>query len=171
MKEKQSEVMPADAQACMPDAAGRDSSAVSVKLDTACKETGRAVDVERRRIETSMEKPATTGADREVVARVIAGFGFEREPVERALEQLYMTKPAAPVTDELLTSRELQAQLKISSTTLWRAGELPHIQVGARRRYILREVLEHLAAKSQGRKRGVGHVRGKVPLTKSSVAT
>ena len=61
--------------------------------------------------------------------------------------------PAAPVADELLTSRELQAQLKVSSTTLWRAGELPHVKIGARRRYILREVLEHLAAKPR---RGAG---------------
>ena len=147
MNETKSKVVSADAPAGMPDAAGRDGRESSVKLEIACEETGRAAGVERRRLATNLEKPATTGADREVVARVIAGFGFEREPVERALEQLYTTKPAAPVADELLTSRELQTQLKVSSTTLWRAGELPHVKIGARRRYILREVLEHLAAK------------------------
>ena len=146
MNETEKESMPTVAQAGLPDAAGRDRSAPSGKLETAREMDGCVAGVERQRLATSMGKPATTGADREVVARVIAGFGFEREQIESALEQLY-TKTSAPAADVLLTSRELQAQLKVSSTTLWRAGELPHVKVGQRRRYILREVLEHLAAK------------------------
>jgi hypothetical protein len=147
MTEKNSEVVAENVSAKVLETAGGDCRELSIKLDNASENNGRAAGGEHRRPVTCLDKPATTGADREVVARVIAGFGFEREPVERALEQLYMTKPAAPVADVLLTSRELQAQLKISATTLWRAGVLPHVQIGARRRYILREVLEHLAAK------------------------
>jgi len=147
MNENKSNVVSADAQAGMPGAVGKNRCESSVQLEIASEKNGCAVGVARRRLATRLEKPVATDSNREVVDRVLAGFGFEREQIERALEQLYISTPTAPVADELLTSRELQAQLKISSTTLWRAGELPHVTIGARRRYVLREVLEHLAAK------------------------
>ena len=147
MNETINEVMPADAQACLPVAVGHANRASGKQLDIACDTgSGRAAGVKCRRLATHSEEPVVND-NRAVVARVIAGFGFEPARVDRALAQLYEVSPSAPVADELLTGRELCQQLQVSTTTLWRLGNIPHVTIGARRRYILREVLEFLASK------------------------
>ena len=55
-----------------------------------------------------------------------------------------------PVEEPLLTPKQLCERLGVSSTTLWRNGDVPYLTVGARRRYLWSEVTQFLARQKTG---------------------
>ncbi|MDD4060977.1 MAG: hypothetical protein PHW08_09815 [Kiritimatiellae bacterium] len=73
-------------------------------------------------------------------------MGFPSDRVEAAvaaLEHEAKTEPQRPISEALLTPRQLCDRLQISMTSLWRQRP-PCIKVGARKRYLLSEVLDFM---------------------------
>lgn len=73
-------------------------------------------------------------------------FGFAEEQVSRALDALTQAPAVSPAETEspLLTAEQVCQALSISYTTLWRYNP-PYHRVGARKRYVLAEVIRHMS--------------------------
>lgn len=82
----------------------------------------------------------------EAAKTTLNAMGFSSDRVDAAVAAL--SHESKPETHErfdepLMTPRQLCERLQISMTSLWRLGP-PCIRVGARKRYLLREVLEFM---------------------------
>ena len=90
--------------------------------------------------------------DREKTIELFLGVqGYERDRITNAMSALTGESSETTDTDSpLLTPKELCEMLKISVTTLWRM-KVPHLVVGARKRYVLKTVKDFLA-KRRGEK-------------------
>lgn len=93
----------------------------------------------------------------ETASAVLMSLGFEESRVTKAVRVLSGddNRRADPdespqrVPDErLLSVRELQTRLGVSTTTLWRMKNLPYMKVAGRKRFVWSEVCEFLKKES-----------------------
>ena len=90
----------------------------------------------------------------DTIRAILRDFGFGAERVDRAMVALLNDHAAVlAALEPMITPKALCERLDISSTTLWRLQPPCHI-VGARKRYILSEVVAFLKQRGSVRSDG-----------------
>ena len=86
----------------------------------------------------------------DTVKSLLESMDFPPKAIHAGIAALSDQPVATAQPEPLLTPRQLCEYLRISPTSLWRLGP-PCIRVGARKRYLLSEVLEFMHhSKSEG---------------------
>jgi hypothetical protein len=86
----------------------------------------------------------------ETVEALLGSMGFPLERVAASVAALRADELAPQPTGRLMTPRELQSALGISSTSLWRL-QPPFVYVGGRKRYDWQEIRAFLANQKTAR--------------------